>query len=224
MFRIQEQVSFIVKNSWPEAVLVELDPQRLRSIRAPKGQDEAKAPWFYRMMAQQQLRLADEFGSEVGSDMLAAVEAAETVGAELVLIDDYASLAVKKLMERMTAREKIRLLMSSVRGMVSSKKTVERELGRFSEAEEDYIQDMRRQFPSLMSMLIDERNERMAARIESAAARFEDIVVVVGDAHVEGLAGSLEGHDLRKIRLRDLLDPVKMESIRRELWQGEAGA
>jgi len=222
VFRIHEQVSFIVKNSWPEAVLVELDPQRLRSMRSPPGKEEAKAPWFYRMMAQQQLRLADEFGSEVGSDMLAAVEAAEKAGAELVLIDEYASLAVKKLLERMSGREKVRLLLSSMRGMLSSKKTVEKELGRFSEAEEDYIQDMRRQFPSLMSMLIDERNERMAAKIGSAAARYKDIVVVVGDAHVEGLAESLKDHEVRKIRLRDLLDPVKMEGIRCELWHGEA--
>lgn len=224
VFRIQEQVSFIVKNIWPQAVLVELDPQRLQSIRAPGDPQKAKAPWFYRMMAQQQVRLADEFGGTVGGDMLAAVEAAERVGAQLILIDDNANQAVKELLEKMPAREKVRLLLSSLQGMMSSKKTVERELTRFTEEEDDYISDMRRHFPSMMESLIDDRNGRMAERIRNAAQRFDDMVVVVGDAHVEGLHELLQDLDVRKIRLKDILDPERMASIRRELWNGEAPA
>ncbi len=223
VFRIQEQVSFIVKNSWPQAVLVELDPQRLQSIRSPMDPQKAKAPWFYKMMAQQQIRLADEFGGTVGGDMLAAVEAAERVGAQLVLIDENASVAVKNLLAVMPAREKIRLILSSFQGMLASKKTVERELTRFSDEEESYVDDMRKHFPSMMKALIDDRNEGMAEKVRKASERFQDMVVVVGDAHVEGLVELLDGIEVKKIRLKDILDPQRMEAIRRELCQSEVG-
>jgi len=178
VFRIQEQVSFIVRNSWPQAVLVELDPQRLESIRTPIDPGKAKAPWFYKMMAQQQTRLAEEFGGTVGGDMLAAVEAAERVGAQLVLISDE---------------------------------------------EESYVDDMRKHFPSMMKALIDDRNEGMAEKVRKASERFQDMVVVVGDAHVEGLVELLDGIEVKKIRLKDILDPQRMEAIRRELCQREVG-
>ena len=221
VFRIQEQVSFIVRNSWPQAVLVELDPQRLESIRTPIDPGKAKAPWFYKMMAQQQTRLAEEFGGTVGGDMLAAVEAAERVGAQLVLIDDNASIAVKNLLAAMPAREKIRLVLSSLQGRMATKKTVERELTRFSDDEDDYVGELREQFPSMMKALIDDRNERMANRIRHASGRFQKIIVVVGDAHVEGLVTLLDGLEVKKIRLKDILDPQRMDTIRRELCQDE---
>jgi len=222
VFKIDEQVRFIIKNTWPDAVLVELDSQRLASIRSSGGKERDDVPWFYRLMANQQRRLADEFGGTVGGDMLAAVEAAEKVGADVLLIDEDASLAVSDLLKRMSAREKLRLAVSSLKGFFSSRKSVEKELEMFSNLEDEYLEEMRRSFPSLVKVLIDERNERMARRIRQAAERYENVLVVVGDAHVEGLASMLSDLETKKIRLKEIIDEDKMDSVRREILYGEA--
>ena len=65
---------------------------------------------------------------------------------------------------------------------------------------------------------LDERNEKMSAQIRDYAERFTNIVVVVGDAHVEGIADALSDLEVRKIRLADILDKDRLDKVRASLW------
>jgi pheromone shutdown protein TraB len=66
--------------------------------------------------------------------------------------------------------------------------------------------------------LIDERNEYMAARIRDALEKYNNMVVVVGDAHVRGLCDLLEGTEIEKIRLADMMDQDSMNNIKSRVW------
>lgn len=81
--------------------------------------------------------------------------------------------------------------------------------------------DMRRKYPTLVRKLIDERNVYMADQIRDYASRFNNIVVMVGDAHVEGICTLLEGYEIRKIRMGDIINKEKLDKIRAELWNRE---
>jgi len=43
---------------------------------------------------------------------------------------------------------------------------------------------------------------------------------VIGDGHVEGIAALLNEKNIRKIRLKTLMDTELMNALRAELWSG----
>ena len=78
VFKLAEPVSFIVKNTWPDAVLIELDVSRYNSLM--KAQDEGVRPEdqremsaIYRQTAKYQQRMSEEYDTQVGGEFLAAI-------------------------------------------------------------------------------------------------------------------------------------------------------
>ncbi|MDD3398712.1 MAG: TraB domain-containing protein [Candidatus Methanomethylophilaceae archaeon] len=228
VFRIEEQTTFIIRSIWPDAVLVELDAMRYNALKNPRPVEEresSKGPWIYRHVAKYQKRMAGEYGGTVGAEMLAAVEAGMTVGAAIEFIDSDSMETVNRLWQEMPLREKVRLLFSFMRGNKASKEDLETEFQNYSDNEELYIQQMRGSYPTLVEVLIDSRNQKMADRIRAAAQRHQRIVAVVGDGHVEGIASLLADLEPKTIRLKVLMDEESMNGLRRELSspQGTAG-
>ncbi|MDR2866107.1 MAG: TraB domain-containing protein [Methanomassiliicoccaceae archaeon] len=222
VFKIAEPVSFIVKNMWPDAVLVELDPRRYNAIssaaqREPNGED----PWAYRKMAKYQRNLAEEYGSQVGAEFVAAVETGKAMGAAIEFIDKDANQTMKEVWEEMRFRERMRFTFSMIGDRFSSKRRADKSIQAFTEDEEYYFAEMRKKYPTLVRKLIDERNEHMTAKIKEAMGRYGNILVVIGDGHVEGIASSLGTEGIRKIRLKTLMDTESMNLLRKELWSGK---
>jgi pheromone shutdown protein TraB len=61
----------------------------------------------------------------------------------------------------------------------------------------------------------------MAEQIRSYAERYSKIVVVCGDAHVEGISKILSDLEIKKIRLRDITDKQRLDKLRSEAWNHE---
>jgi pheromone shutdown protein TraB len=92
----------------------------------------------------------------------------------------------------MDVRERVQLLVGGVAGLAVPSRMVERHLERYNEAPGDYLDEIRRAFPGVARVLLDERNEHMADRLGSLrASGFGRIAAVVGDAHLPGLADAL---------------------------------
>ncbi|MCL2607529.1 MAG: TraB/GumN family protein [Methanomassiliicoccaceae archaeon] len=222
VFKIAEQVKFIVRNIWPDAVLVELDASRYGAITADAVNEENNnSPWAYRKMAKYQRRMAEEYDSQVGSEFIAAVETGRTLGAAVEFIDKDAGLTMTELWNEMPFRERMRFTLSLF-GDRFRRRKADILIQEFAENEEEYFGEMRKKYPTLVRKLIDERNAYMSERIKEALKRHESIVVVIGDGHVEGIARSLEEEtdSIRKIRLKTLMDKESMDSLRAELWSG----
>jgi pheromone shutdown protein TraB len=202
VFDIAGQVSQLIEQERPDAVCVELDQARYHALLNPGGPSNARLT--YRLLAKMQKRLAHQYGGEVGSEMLAATKAAQGIGAEVLLIDADANLMFRRLYSEMPVMEKVKLLLSAATSLFVSKKRMEKELDNFQENGDFYMEQMGEQFPTLKRILLDERNELMAKRIDIAASRYPTVLAVIGDGHVEGILNLLDRDDIKVYRLKDI--------------------
>lgn len=204
VFAISEQVRAMIHSRQPEVVCIELDPARYNALMTRGKGRRGRVPVQYTLLAWVQRRMATEFGSEAGAEMLAAASAAKEVGAKVALIDMDASMVFGKLWREMTLREKAELMFGSLVGLVTSKEKVEAEVAKYEDHGAEYIEALGAEFPSIKRVLIDDRNKHMADRIASMAAQHERVLAVVGDGHMQGLVEALGDRPVETVRLKDL--------------------
>lgn len=203
VFAISGRVSDVIRTKRPAIVCLELDPVRYQAL--VQKDSSRRVPLQYSLLAMFQKRMADEFGSEVGDEMLAAASAAREIGAKVALIDVDASRMLATLWRKMSVKEKIGLLFGALVGLVSSKDAVEREMDAYQSNDEAYIEEIGRRFPAVKSVLIDDRNRIMAERIREIAKANGNVVAVVGDGHVPGIARALATEQPEVVRLKELM-------------------
>ncbi len=225
VFNLAEPVAFIVKNTWPDAVLVELDMGRLNAITGQQSGEAPKEPAekpsaIYKQTSKYQQRMSEEHGAQLGGEFLAAINAGKLAGADIVPIDTDAQKVMDEMWAEMSTKERIRYRMSGISDSIGGKKKVAAVQDSFARDEEAYIEGMRRRYPTLVRKLIDERNDLMAGKINEASEKYSNIIVIMGDAHVEGVAKLLDEKDIRKIRLADRMDRERMDKVRDMIWEG----
>ncbi|MDD1771364.1 MAG: TraB/GumN family protein [Methanomassiliicoccales archaeon] len=205
---VSKQIEMLVEHHAPAAVGVELDPARYKAMveKGPRG----KVPIQYRLLAVTQRRLADQFGGEVGAEMLAAIESAKRHGARPIFVDMDAGRLFNSLLHQMTFKEKVLMFFSSFTGLFISRKRVEKELDQFQKNEGAYMEAMGQSYPTVKRVLIDERNQYMASALLKAQSTYGNVLAVIGDGHVEGIRKILAREDIVAYRLKDLSD-LKLE-------------
>jgi len=179
-----------------DGVAVELDAERAASVlsedpESPSGRPGG--PFFVRLWGMLQKRLGEQIGGGVaGAEMRTAARFAREQGLPLFLIDDPIRETIGRLMRSMSVRERVSLLVGGIVGLVIPSRVVERQIDSYTESSEDFLQEVRRAFPQVARVLIDERNEHMADRLREIRRRgYGRVAAVVGDAHVPGLAQAL---------------------------------
>jgi pheromone shutdown protein TraB len=183
-----------------QAVALELDAERAAVLEGPpqgRPRRAGSTPILIRFWGMLQRRLGAELGQGAGGEMRAAAQFAKERRLPIFLIDDSFNLTVRRLLGSLSPSERVRLLLGAVLGLVIPARTVKRELDHYSEQPTDYTDQIRTQFPTIARVLIDERNQHMAGRLEEIWHRgFRQVAVVVGDAHVPGLAEELRKRQL----------------------------
>ena len=208
VFAISGQVDALIRARRPEVVCIELD--RARYITLQDRSSRGRVPVQYALLAMFQKRMADEFGTGVGDEMLAAATAARAVNAKVALVDVEASAILARLWREMSMKERVKLLAGALIGLVTSKEKVEEEIEAFQDNDAAYLERVGQQFPVLKKILIDDRNKIMAQRISKVAEAHANVVAVIGDGHVPGIAKELAGEDVEVVRLRQLMNSVPM--------------
>lgn len=186
----------------PKVVALELDPIRYEAImsRAPR-----RRGWsVLGLLAQFQVRIADQYGVQVGDEMVAAARAAQEIGSEVVLIDEDSRAVLRRVWGEMSLRERIRLLASAVGAFFTRKEKVEAELQRFYRDEQSFLSEFAAELPTAKRILIDERDAAMARTLRQLSESRGDIVAVVGEGHVEGLLHQLAGVPVEVVHLEQL--------------------
>lgn len=210
VFDISRNIENVIMERVPSVVCVELDPVRYEALTS-KGRPR-DTPLIYKLLAKFQERIADMYGSDVGSEMIAAINAARQINAKVAFIDMDAAVTMGRLLDSMSRREKIKLFFGALGGFFVGKKRIEKELAHFEENEEHYMEVIAREFPDAKKYLIDDRNEHMAKAIRSISERHQDVVVVIGDGHIEGIRNILGTVDIEIIRLRELRKEVPQKT------------
>lgn len=191
----------------PDLVAVELDQTRYDSLMGEDtwkdldlGEAISEGKGFLIFMNvilsiyQRQLGLEQE---KPGSDMMAAIEAAEERDVEVALVDRDINETFRRTREEMTFREKIKLLYS----LVGFTEEVEPDELENEDIIKEIVAELSKDFPSIKKTFLDERNEYMASELLERG--FDTAVLVVGAAHMEGVAERLENRDLPEIKKAD---------------------
>ena len=196
---IRAQVERIIITEDPDVVAVELDYGRYYALT---HNVEGKMSYLYRKMSEMQKNLADMLGTEVGKEMLTAVEVAQAMGKDVAFIDMDAVEIAKRIKKNMSWWEKFKLYSSIILAPFSRKKVSKEEVEDIINNEEEYIGYLKKKFPGLSKALFDDREEVMANNLRKIGYE-KKVVAFVGDGHLEGLKRRLP--DAKTIKLKELM-------------------
>ena len=203
VFDIKSQIRGMILEEAPAVVAVELDKMRYAMLRQGSRGD-GKAPLLYKLLAKFQDRIAGEFGTEAGSEMLAAVDASMEINAKYALVDMDIMKTRDEIKKNITFSEQVKISIAGISTLFIRKKRVEKELKKFHEKEEQYMDEFGKAFPSIKVALIDKRNQYMANAIRSLDLKYGSVMAFVGDGHVAGMTQLLADVQPRVIRLSEV--------------------
>jgi len=182
----------------PDAVCVELCAGRFESIKNPdrwKEMDivqvvkQGKAPLLLANLALSafQKRMGDQLGVKPGAEMAAAVEAAEEIGAEVVLADRDVTITLKRTWGRLGFVEKMKALVQLIGSTFEGGDVSEKEIEDLKQTDvlNESIETMAKHMPVVKEVLIDERDQYLAQKIQSSEG--EVVLAVVGAGHMPGI-------------------------------------
>ena len=220
VFDLTQPLLNIFEEKNPEIVCVELDKQRYNALMLKQSDPERyknmekNVPVLYKMLARFQEGMAKEYGVTAGAEMLTSIKYANSHQLPVAFIDMNAQRLFSRMLKTMSFSEKIKLVFSGFGGFFVSKERVEKELDKFQENFDTYIEEIGKKFPTVKRVLIDERNIFMVQQLTAASEKYERIVAVIGDGHIPGIVKLLEKKSLsfETIRLSELRSQKIMDS------------
>lgn len=197
-----EEARRVVRETKPEVVAVELDHDRYNQLMNPPEESEITAPSagdmaqdLMHQLAILEKNLGEITGSDVGDEMLAAIEEGRAIGAKIALVDRPMAVTVQA-MTQVPVDEMYRLT-----GMLPDA-TKDIENGGASDllamlkedgAVDDLMEQFRSEFPGLANVLIEQRDQYVAKALHFILNDVEGkIVVVLGAGHVQGVKTALD--------------------------------
>lgn len=143
-----------------------------------------------------QRRIAEQFGIEPGAEMKVAMDAAESTGLPLQLIDREIGITLKRTSRRLSWWQRWMLTNGMIVSLFSRQKISEEDIERLKQGDilEETFSEFATASPELYETLIDERDRFMAARLreENAGRSGQRVLAVIGAGHLEGTARALQ--------------------------------
>jgi pheromone shutdown-related protein TraB len=134
-----------------------------------------------------QQKIGQEMGVKPGSEMLAAIRAAQSTGARVALVDRDVGITIQRVWSAMGFFDKIRLIGSLIQGALWGE---EEEIDIDNITQDDVVSQMIGEFrkisPGAASVLVDERDAYLARNLLSLS-RQGRVLAVVGAGHKEGI-------------------------------------
>lgn len=212
---IEEVRAAIIENQ-PEIVAVELDFNRFQNMMAERnGQEKQdinlreiikgdKLSIFLVSMflSYMQRKIGDKLGVKPGSEMLAAVDAAEEIGANVALIDRDISLTLKRAIDKMSWIEKAKFLYGIIASFFSSEEIEDVESIKDGDELTEVMEYFKEMSPKAYDVLVSERDAYMSHKL--LEINNESVVAVVGAGHKKGITRYME-HPEELPPIQDLL-------------------
>jgi pheromone shutdown-related protein TraB len=140
-------------------------------------------------------KLGKYVGMKPGAEMIKAIELARKNKIKIALIDQDIEITLKKISKSLTWKEKFNFLVDIFMGVFFKK----RELKKYGLGEIDLtrvpskriiqnlVKHVKKRYPNLYKILIEERNKIMAANLRNLIERYPDgkIIAVIGAGHEE---------------------------------------
>ncbi|MET1124055.1 MAG: TraB/GumN family protein [Archaeoglobaceae archaeon] len=210
--RSVEEVIETIEREKPDAVAVELCPRRFKALVEGVGEDvslrdvlrgnKAFLLLFQALLSYIQRKIGEEYGVKPGSEMLAAIEKAREIGADVLLIDRDIGVTFARFWGSLSFFEKLKFVFHLFKDFVSGRGVDVEELLE-GDALDTMISEFRKISPKAAQILIDERDAYMAYCLSQALKKYNKIVAVVGAGHKRGIEEKLAGAE--EINVRELL-------------------
>ncbi len=200
---IDEVKEAIILNQ-PDVVAVELDMNRYQNMMAEKnGQEKPdvnirdiikgdKLSIFLVSMflSYLQRKIGDDLGVKPGSEMIAAIETAEEIGAKVALIDRDISVTLKRALNKMSFIEKAKFVFGIITSFFSKDEIEDVESIKDGDTLTEVMEYFKEMSPKAYSVLVSERDAYMANMLQNVEG--ENVVVVVGAGHKKGITEYME--------------------------------
>jgi len=133
-----------------------------------------------------QRRIGDDLGVKPGSEMLAAIETAEEIGAKVALIDRDISVTLKRALNKMTFFEKAKFVYGILASFFSKEEIDDVESIKDGDTLNEVMEYFKKMSPKAYDVLVTERDAYMAHMLQDI--NDENVVVVVGAGHKRGIS------------------------------------
>jgi len=212
----------VIEEENPDCIAVELDANRYRALKEGEGSmiDALRALGpvtfaFYMLLRTMQQSLGRIAGVSPGSEMQEAVSIGQGKGVRVEYIDRDIGETFMRI-KAVPAREKVKLLTFAARSLLPGRSQSIKDAQANLRLEGDdrspslqnldlskvppesvvdaAIELLRKEFPWLYRILVEERNRYMAQRILMLSQTCQNIVAVVGAGHAKGIREILQKH------------------------------
>ncbi len=191
-------VEAVIRSEKPDTVCVELCDSRMQAINNPdqwrnmnivKVVKEKKAFLLLSnlLLASFQKQIAKKFGIKPGEEMIRAINVGREVEAQIVPADREIRVTLTRTWRLMKFWSKIKLFFQSILSFGAVDDITEEDIEKMKEQDmlESMLSEISKELPEVRSILIDERDRYLAAKIRSAPGK--KIVAVVGAGHAPGI-------------------------------------
>ncbi len=201
------EVERLIAEVRPDTVCVELcdarfaalvDTERWKKLDIFKVFKEGKSLFLLANLAvgAYQRRLGQQLGVMPGAELLAGVDAAKAIGAEVVLADRDVNITLKRTWASLTFWKRSQLLAGILASLFERPARADDTVIDESTIEElkdhanlsQMMQEFARALPEVKRPLIDERDLYLISKVREAPGK--TIVAVVGAGHVQGMAAN----------------------------------
>lgn len=184
----------------PDNICIELDSDRLKALENPNAWKETDLVQVIKdnkamqllantILSTYQKRMAEKMGSEVGLEMITAIEMAREKNIPITNADRNVNITFKRIWRSLTGFDKFKLLSVFLSSIFDSPEEDISEEMIEQMLEEDILtaslSEIREELPTIAKILVDERDQYLAHSIKNAQG--ETILAVVGGAHVPGI-------------------------------------
>jgi pheromone shutdown-related protein TraB len=187
------EVKRTIEAEQPDVVAVELDPGRYEALTHPEQQgasikDILSSGKLYQflvhwLLAYVQNKLGSELGVKPGSEMLSAIEAAQSIGASIALVDRDINVTIARFWARMRLIEKLKMIIALL-GIGAGDEEIDLEKMTDDDVISQLMTELRQFSPSAAQVLVDERDAYLAGNLLKLPGK---VVAVVGAGHKEGI-------------------------------------
>jgi pheromone shutdown-related protein TraB len=199
-----DEVRDAVARLRPDVVGVELDANRRDALVSGKRTTLASARRLIRdgkllylaaqlTLAAYQRRIGKRLGVKPGAEMLAALDAAEQLGARVALIDRDLEVTLRRAWDALSLTQHAMIAASVAVALLRVGPITADAVEQLKDpkARNEVIAELARAMPELKEAVLDERDRYMARQLLEAGRGAKRVVAVVGAAHVPGMAAAL---------------------------------
>ncbi|MEA1944813.1 MAG: TraB/GumN family protein [Euryarchaeota archaeon] len=196
-----EEVKEVIAREHPDVIAIELCPGRYAALKGRTEEVSAKDILssgnitlflVHSLLAYIQNKIGSEMDVKPGSEMIAAIDAAEELGIEIALVDRDIQITLQRFIGKMGFFEKMKMLGALV-GMLFGFGGKEIDIERITEEDivAQLISELKEFSPTTASVLIEERDAFIAKNLLDLKEKGK-VVAIVGAGHRHGITEYLE--------------------------------